>query len=107
MQTTVVLVAILLLTLISFTIGRRRAVVSVGGATAKLHSRPGHYGWYVVLWTALPAFAVMVLWMLVQPLVLTQMMEPRLPATVRELSPDQQSLVYNRIRTVVQELAPL
>jgi phosphate transport system permease protein len=107
MQTAVIFAAILALTLISFTIGRRRAIVSVGGATAKLHSRPGHYGWYVVLWTAVPAFAVMVLWMLVQPLVLTQLMEPGVPPAVRELSSDQQSLVYNRIRRIVQELAPL
>ncbi len=107
MQTSVVLVAVALLALISFTLGRRRAIVSVQGATAKLHSRPGHYGWYVVLWTALPAFGIMTLWLLLQPLVLTQLMEPKLPDSVRELSSDQQSLVYNRIRTIVHELTPL
>jgi len=107
MQTTVILAAILLLTLISFTVGRRRALATVGGVSAKLHSRPGHYGWYVVLWAAVPAFAILVLWMLIQPVILNSTMSSGLPPAVRELSSNEQSLVHNRIRSIAQELSPL
>ncbi len=107
MQTAIIFAAILLLTMISFTVGRRRAVQAVGGNVATLHSRPGHYGWYVALWCALPAFAVMVLWMLIQPLIVTSTMRGGLPESVRTMEANQQSLVLNRIRGISHELAPL
>ena len=42
--------------------GRKRALASVGGHTRKLHSLPGHYGYYVALWAGLPALLVLLLW---------------------------------------------
>jgi len=46
------------LTLMAYSFGRRRAVALAG--EAHLHSRPGYYGWYAVVWLALPAIAVAV-----------------------------------------------
>jgi len=42
----------------AYSFGRRRAVALAG--EAHLHSRPGYYGWYAVVWLALPAIAVAV-----------------------------------------------
>ena len=44
------------LMLFAYSIGRRRAVTLAG--EAHLHSRPGYYGWYAVVWLALPAVGV-------------------------------------------------
>ncbi|MFP4560104.1 MAG: phosphate ABC transporter permease subunit PstC [Thiohalorhabdus sp.] len=43
---------------LAYMLGRRRVLAQEG--TAPLHSRPGFYGWYAVVWLALPAMAVAV-----------------------------------------------
>jgi phosphate transport system permease protein len=53
---------LLALSLVAFSVGRSRALSVVAGRGAKLRSLPGHYGFYVALWTALPAFAIGLLW---------------------------------------------
>ena len=35
-----------------------------------MHSLPGYYGWYVALVTATPAFVLMAVWLIVQPMVI-------------------------------------
>ncbi|MEH7828361.1 phosphate ABC transporter permease subunit PstC [Gemmobacter denitrificans] len=52
--------------LAGFFIGRMRALQSAGGNPRELHSLPGYYGQAVFLFTAVPAFALMTLWLLVQ-----------------------------------------
>ena len=48
-------------------LGRARAQASVDGNVAALHSRPGYYGSYVFIWTALPAILFMVAVLVAQP----------------------------------------
>lgn len=48
-------------------LGRRRALESAGGDRTLLHSLPGYYGLTVMLASAAPAFAILCLWGLVQP----------------------------------------
>ena len=59
---------ILLLSLMGFYLGRRRALASAGGDSRKLHSLPSYYGSNALLKSVVPAFGVMILWMLAQPL---------------------------------------
>ena len=61
---------VLALAVFGYVIGRRRAMASVQGDMRKLHSLPGYYGQTVFLFTAIPAFALMVAWMLVQPMLI-------------------------------------
>ena len=42
-------------------LGRKRALALAAGKPAALRSLPGHYGYYVALWTALPAGLVLLL----------------------------------------------
>ncbi|MEF8792888.1 phosphate ABC transporter permease subunit PstC [Thiohalorhabdus sp.] len=44
------------LVLVAFFTGRRRALATAGDG--HLHSRPGYYGWYAVVWLAVPGLAV-------------------------------------------------
>ncbi|MDQ4087208.1 MAG: phosphate ABC transporter permease subunit PstC [Pseudomonadota bacterium] len=47
--------------LIAWASARARAKAFAGGAV-RPHSRPGHHGWYVALWTAVPALLFLALW---------------------------------------------
>ncbi len=53
-----------------YVIGRRRAVATVDGDIRKLHSLPGFYGMFTALLTAVPAFLLIKIWVLVQPMVI-------------------------------------
>ena len=61
------LVAIIVFALVGAVLGRNRAVSCVNGNIATLHSRPGYYGSYVMIWTALPAIFYMVAILVAQP----------------------------------------
>ncbi|MCU0899092.1 MAG: phosphate ABC transporter permease subunit PstC [Cypionkella sp.] len=60
---------VLVIALAGFVLGRARAISRASGNVRVLHSLPGYYGWHAALMAALPAFAVMLLWLLIQPLV--------------------------------------
>ena len=59
------LAALCAMTFAAFYLGRRRAVGLADGNWSELRSLPGHYGFFVALWTGLPALAAAVLWFLV------------------------------------------
>ncbi len=69
---TVGLLSLLLLGLgaIGFVLGRQRAVASAMGDTRGLHSLPAYYGASVALFTVVPAFALVLVWLLVQPVLI-------------------------------------
>ncbi|MET0180007.1 MAG: phosphate ABC transporter permease subunit PstC [Novosphingobium sp.] len=46
---------------------RSRAWAFQQGATRRLHSLPNYHGWYVALWTAVPALAFALIWTVVSP----------------------------------------
>jgi phosphate transport system permease protein len=48
-------------------LGRSRAVASVNGEVARLHSLPGQHGMFLALFTAGPALLVVIVWSLVTP----------------------------------------
>ncbi len=66
MSVSTVLLAILLLSVAGYILGRSKALSSAGGDKSALHSRPQHYGWNVAIFTSAPALLVLVAWMLVQ-----------------------------------------
>ncbi|PCJ60766.1 MAG: phosphate ABC transporter permease subunit PstC [Rhodospirillaceae bacterium] len=53
------IVALLVLSSVAFTVGRRRAMAF--GEASRLHARPVHHGIYVTLWCVLPALAIFLL----------------------------------------------
>ena len=58
------------LAVLGFVLGRQRAMSSVNGDARSLHSLPAYYGWFVALFTAVPAMFMMMGWLFVQPLVI-------------------------------------
>ncbi|MGF1503471.1 MAG: phosphate ABC transporter permease subunit PstC [Paracoccaceae bacterium] len=57
---TIALLAITLLSLIAFTVGRSKAVASAEGKLASLHSRPAYHGLYALLWVAIAGFGAFI-----------------------------------------------
>jgi phosphate transport system permease protein len=58
MPSSLLFLAVALLGAAAFGVGRSRALASVGGHAAQLHSLPGYYGWYAALWSAVPGLCV-------------------------------------------------
>lgn len=74
--------AILAIALAGFFLGRARAMAGVGGNIRALHSLPGYYGWHAALMAALPAFGLLILWLIVQPMVLEARVGAQLPEAI-------------------------
>lgn len=99
METTTVFLVLILLTVISFFMGRKRShAVTVGqGGARSLHSLPKHYGYMAALWALLPALAVLVLWLMFEQSILSGVIFAELPAQVQQLPENQQGLYFNQI----------
>ncbi len=57
--TVIVALALLVLTAIGFLVGRRRATRVASGQPSALHSLPSYYGYYIAIWTGLPALTLL------------------------------------------------
>ncbi len=60
------------LALVAWLTGRAKAAQANIGQPVRAHSRPQYHGWYVALWTALPALAMLALWSAISPALVTQ-----------------------------------
>ncbi|MCY4306066.1 MAG: phosphate ABC transporter permease subunit PstC [Aestuariivita sp.] len=61
---------IIAITTVGFLLGCSRAQRSVNGNVRALHSLPSYYGINVGIWTAIPAFVILGLWLLIQPVLI-------------------------------------
>src|SRR5262245_60380102 len=97
------LLALAVLSVGAFWIGKSRSLALVGGhrGTRNLHSLPSHYGVMTAMWCALPALAVILLWVAFQDAIILQLVTAQLPADVRGLPANQLSLVMNDLRNLV------
>ena len=95
------LLAIILLGLsaLAYYVGRSKALRGASAGTAvRLHSLPVYYGTYVALWVGLPALAVAVLWLFLEPQVIQALLTARLPEEARNLDPARLSLLIGDIK---------
>ncbi|MEO8017226.1 MAG: phosphate ABC transporter permease subunit PstC [Pseudomonadota bacterium] len=102
------LIALTLLSVGAFWIGKTRSLALVGGSRGvrHLHSLPGHYGLMTALWCALPALAVIGLWLAFQDAIILRLITDHLPAGVRDLPANDLSLVMNDVRNLVAGNVP-
>jgi phosphate transport system permease protein len=102
MQTTTLTLLILAMALMSFYMGRERSLAVAGGPRKilKLHSLPGYYGYYVAIWTLLPALALMLVWIMAEPQVIVALIIKSLPAAQRDMSPGELNLLVNNIQNL-------
>jgi len=92
---------LLALTLISYLIGRRRAVMAVDGRTYRLHSRPAYHASFVAAWVGIPASLFLLLWIAIQGPVLDRLIIGTLPEGVlANKSTGELSLILSQIKSV-------
>jgi phosphate transport system permease protein len=73
-----IVLIVLALAAVGYVVGRMRALASAGGDSRHLHSLPTYYGTNVALATIVPAFAALIVWLLVAPLII----EGRIAASI-------------------------
>ena len=102
MQATTLILLLAAMAVGAFYVGRRRSVALVGGVSGSpsLHSLPGYYGYFTAIWCVLPALAVILLWILVEPRVIVALVVGELPESTRSLSAGEVDLLVNNIRNL-------
>ncbi|MAA97906.1 MAG: phosphate ABC transporter permease subunit PstC [Stappia sp.] len=102
MSLPVILLALLVLGIAGFFLGRRRALASVEGDARLLHSLPNYYGWNVALVTLIPSLVLLAVWLLVQPMVI----DGQVSSMISQETADQSSrdLVMSDVRRTAHGL---
>jgi phosphate transport system permease protein len=100
MLTWTVLLALALLSATTYALARRRAVATAGGKRASLHSLPGYYGTYVALWTGVPAFLLLALFLLIGPRLESVALHAQMPAAAEALPSAQRELLIEDARAI-------
>lgn len=101
MQTTTVFLVLVALCVLSFLMGRNRSrvvAIRLGGSLTSLHSLPKHYGYMAAAWAAIPALAVLALWIGFESSILYQLVVARLPQNIQNLPVNELGLYYNQIQ---------
>ncbi|MEL7187872.1 MAG: phosphate ABC transporter permease family protein, partial [Pseudomonadota bacterium] len=102
MQSTTLILLLGLMATAAFFFGRGRSLAMVGGPgkSSALHSLPGYYGYYVAIWCILPALALVLLWLLIEPRVITALVVEGLPDSYRTLTAGELNLLVNNIQNL-------
>lgn len=82
--------------------GRRKGVLlSHGkGGVGAMHSLPDYHGYYVMLWGALPALALILIYLMLSDTFVVERVVASLPEAVRTLPEPQLNLIINDIRNI-------
>ena len=75
--------------LLAWRVGNARALALAGGGGVQLHSLPGYHGWYVALWTGLPALVVLMAGSVALPRLNYNLLYQLQPADLKALPLDQ------------------
>jgi phosphate transport system permease protein len=106
MSVATLIATVVVLTLVGYWLGRSRALAMERGERAeRLHSLPQYYGYYVALWCGLPAIALLLIWLLAQPVVIDRLLLAGLPDEMTEgASPAQIGLLVATIKNAATGL---
>ncbi len=100
MQTLVLAIVLVGLTIVGFRLGRGRAVAGAAAKGERLHSLPGYYGSYIALWCGLPAFLLLGFWLALESTVIEGLVVSALPQALQELPDNRLKLIVNDIRNL-------
>ncbi|MBX2824660.1 MAG: phosphate ABC transporter permease subunit PstC [Gammaproteobacteria bacterium] len=104
MQTSTLLLIVLCIAFVGYFFGRRRAfaVARSNGGMSKMHSLPGHYGYMVAVWCALPALALILIWNLFDNSIIEGILHDRLPAPIQQADSQTRGLYMNDINNLIE-----
>ncbi|MEO9652940.1 MAG: phosphate ABC transporter permease subunit PstC [Roseobacter sp.] len=87
---------VLLIAALGFALGRHRALLAVKGDIKHLHSLPIYYGSNALMKSLVPAFGVMIIWLLLQPLLIDK--------SISQLIPDSEIAEGSNMGLVMSEV---
>ncbi len=94
---------LLALIAIAYQIGlaKSKKLAGMGQNSSALHSRPKYYAALVALWCGLPAFLILLVWNIVEPLLLKHIILDHVPAQVlASLDPASLSVLMDRVQAI-------
>jgi len=100
MNTLILIILLLGITAFAYRYGRRKALSSVDGSVANLHSLPSYHGAYVALWCGLPALIVVALWLILQTDLVERMVLSGISDGISGMTKGQISLLLSDIRNL-------
>ena len=102
MQSTTLILILGAMSVAAFYVGRGRSVALVGGPNhgTSLHSLPGYYGYFTAIWCLLPALAILLLWVMVEPRISVALVVQGLTEAQQSLSPGELDLLVNNIQNL-------
>jgi phosphate transport system permease protein len=102
MQLPTLLLIVTALILATFALARQRAIAVAGGyrSVRNLHSLPAYYGYYAAIWAALPALAMLALWLSFSDTIVMQRVVAALPERYQALPPAELGLVLNDVKNL-------
>jgi phosphate transport system permease protein len=93
-------ITLLVLSSISYYLGRSRSLKVANGHTRNLHSLPNYYGFYTAFWCAIPAFIIFALWVALEPIIITRLVIAGLPEELQALPDARLNLIVNSIKNL-------
>lgn len=104
MNTSIILLLLLVLAAFSYFFGRKRALAVSNGnrGVNKLHSLPGYYGHLVVVWCLLPSLVALMLWSFFSPTFISQNVISSLPAEIQNADATSVNLFMNRVESMAK-----
>lgn len=72
-------IIVLAISVVGFVFGRQRALASAGGNSGALHSLPNYYGWNVFMKVVVPAFGLLAIWLIAQPIAISNSVSGMIP----------------------------
>jgi len=102
MRLSTIILVLLGIAVVSFFMGRQRAVNVAGGVREirSLHSLPGYYGYYAAIWSFLPAFILLVAWLSFADQFIISSVVADLPLAYQTIPASEMNLVVNDIRNL-------
>ena len=105
MTTLLISLGFLGLVALAFRIGRTRVVrLGTNAPGGGLHSLPGYYGAYAVLWCVVPALIITLVWLVAEPVVIRDMVLNSANVDTAGQAESQINLIYNDIKNVAAGL---
>jgi len=102
-QSTVLIIVLLALTVLAYQLAKQRSVALASGAggVSTLHSLPSYYGYLAALWCGIPAFICFALWAVFDDTIITRLVISSLPPELHALDPAELNLRVNDIKNAV------
>lgn len=100
MNTSLILLLVLIVGLAGFIVGRSRALSLAGGKLSALHSRPNYYGAYVAISALLPSLLVLAIWLIASPMIVESSVRNSLPQSVHDQGAATTELTIGTVHAV-------